>query len=144
MANFTANYNLTKPLQTEYYDVDVFNENADIVDSEIKSLNDSVTDLNSLISGNFGTDGYIVIGGLLVQWGAIEKPDEGWSAVTSVYFNKAFGAVYNVQLTANSGSAANIGVAAVNATYLSVDVTQWTLDDSNSGDRIYWFVIGTE
>lgn len=35
MANFTKNLNLKKPLQTEFYNVDDFNENADIIDEKI-------------------------------------------------------------------------------------------------------------
>lgn len=41
MPNQTPNYNLVKPLQTENYDVDVFNGNADIIDSEFKKIEDS-------------------------------------------------------------------------------------------------------
>lgn len=46
MPNQTPNYNLTKPLQTENYNVDVFNNNADIIDSKIKENNDKIL-LNS-------------------------------------------------------------------------------------------------
>lgn len=35
MANYTKNLNLKKPLQTEFYNVDDFNENADIIDEKI-------------------------------------------------------------------------------------------------------------
>ena len=35
MANYTKNLNLKKPLQTEFYNVDDFNENADIIDKKI-------------------------------------------------------------------------------------------------------------
>lgn len=35
MANFTDNLNLKKPLQTEFYNVDDFNENADIIDENL-------------------------------------------------------------------------------------------------------------
>lgn len=35
MANFTKNLNLKKPLQTEFYNVDDFNENADIIDEKM-------------------------------------------------------------------------------------------------------------
>ncbi len=35
MANFTENLNLKKPLQTEFYNVDDFNENADIIDENL-------------------------------------------------------------------------------------------------------------
>lgn len=35
MANYTKNLNLKKPLQTEFYDVDDFNGNADIIDEKM-------------------------------------------------------------------------------------------------------------
>lgn len=35
MPNFTTNYNFKKPLQTEQYDVDIFNENFDAIDTAI-------------------------------------------------------------------------------------------------------------
>lgn len=37
MATKTVNYSLTKPAQTDYYDVDVFNKNMDIIDAELKA-----------------------------------------------------------------------------------------------------------
>ena len=43
MANKTTNYNLTKPLPEEFYDINVHNDNMDIIDAELKkrvSLND--------------------------------------------------------------------------------------------------------
>lgn len=45
MADFTPNYNLKKPLQEEFYDVDDFNGNADIIDTELKGLHDDIADL---------------------------------------------------------------------------------------------------
>ncbi len=41
MAIETTNYKLKKPLQTEYYDVDVFNENMDTID---KTINEHIND----------------------------------------------------------------------------------------------------
>ena len=36
MANKTTNYGLTKPLETDFYDVNVQNENMNIIDTELK------------------------------------------------------------------------------------------------------------
>lgn len=47
MPNQTTNYNLTKPLETERYDVQVFNNNADIIDAQMKSNADSIANVNS-------------------------------------------------------------------------------------------------
>ncbi len=41
MADHTINYNLKKPLQTEYYNVDDFNGNADILDAGLKAAADA-------------------------------------------------------------------------------------------------------
>ena len=38
MANKTTNYNLTKPLASEFYDVEVQNDNMDIIDAQLKAL----------------------------------------------------------------------------------------------------------
>ena len=40
MADNTTNYNLTKPSAEEFYDVGVQNGNMDIIDDELKKLND--------------------------------------------------------------------------------------------------------
>ena len=51
MADKTTNYNLTKPTEDEFYDIGVFNENADIIDAELKKLNDDKVDVvNNLTS----------------------------------------------------------------------------------------------
>lgn len=41
--NKTTNYGLGKPLQTEYYNVDIFNANADIVDNALNTIKNNVT-----------------------------------------------------------------------------------------------------
>ncbi|GEM_PF-5519508 len=41
MADFTTNYNLKKPFQNEYYNVDDFNDNADILDAVLKEISDT-------------------------------------------------------------------------------------------------------
>lgn len=38
MPNYTSNYNLTKPLQNELYDIDIQNGNMDILDTNLKSV----------------------------------------------------------------------------------------------------------
>lgn len=51
MANQTPNLNLTKPLQTEYYDIGVHNANSDIIDSAIGSINTDKSDKLTAGSG---------------------------------------------------------------------------------------------
>lgn len=50
MSNTTTNYNLTKPLEIERYDVQVFNNNADIIDAQMKSNADNISTNASDIS----------------------------------------------------------------------------------------------
>lgn len=40
MAEYTENYNLKKPAQEDFYNVDDFNNNADIIDSQLKAVSD--------------------------------------------------------------------------------------------------------
>lgn len=40
MPEYTVNYNLTKPLESEFYDIGGFNRNNDKIDELIKALND--------------------------------------------------------------------------------------------------------
>ena len=47
MPNTTTNYNLTKPLETERYDVQIFNNNADIIDTQMKTNADGIANVNS-------------------------------------------------------------------------------------------------
>lgn len=59
MPNQTTNYNLTKPLETERYDVQVFNDNADIIDAQMKSnfevLDTKITKLEDAITNVINT-----------------------------------------------------------------------------------------
>jgi hypothetical protein len=47
MANKTTNYGLTKPLQTEFYDIDVHNANMDIIDTQLKNINNKFNGLST-------------------------------------------------------------------------------------------------
>jgi len=44
LAEFTENYSLEKPAQTDYYDVAVFNENADKIDNAMKANADAIAE----------------------------------------------------------------------------------------------------
>lgn len=48
MPNFTTNLNLKKPLQNENYNVDDFNGNMDIIDSEIQSKQSKIINDDTL------------------------------------------------------------------------------------------------
>ena len=47
MANNTTNYNLVKPSENEYYDINVSNSNLDIIDTEIKKVNDRLDSVST-------------------------------------------------------------------------------------------------
>lgn len=51
MSKQTPNLNLTKPLQTEYYNIDVHNANSDIIDAAIASINTDKSDKLTAGSG---------------------------------------------------------------------------------------------
>lgn len=42
MADYTENYNLKKPDRTDFYSVQDFNDNADIIDTALKSISDDI------------------------------------------------------------------------------------------------------
>ena len=47
MATNTTNYNLVKPSENEYYDINVSNSNLDIIDTEIKKINDKLNSVST-------------------------------------------------------------------------------------------------
>lgn len=47
MAEYTQNFNLIKPGQEEFYNVETFNNNADIIDAELKNLKNTIENLNA-------------------------------------------------------------------------------------------------
>lgn len=49
MSTNTTNYGLTKPAQSDFYNVDDFNGNFDIIDEEIKKREMSIDDLKALV-----------------------------------------------------------------------------------------------
>ena len=52
MSTNTPNYNLKKPASTDFYNIADFNGNADIIDAQLKSINDQYTDLSSAVETN--------------------------------------------------------------------------------------------
>lgn len=46
MPNQTTNYGLTKPLASEFYDVEVQNGNMDKIDAQMKTNADGIKDLS--------------------------------------------------------------------------------------------------
>ena len=48
MATETTNYNLTKPDMTDYADIRVLNANMDIIDTQLKLLQDEINKLKGV------------------------------------------------------------------------------------------------
>lgn len=76
MANYTPNYNLKKPSQEDFFDVDDFNSNADIIDT---ALNDKLnTDFSNISGGGVvpitaGGTGATTASGALSNLGAFSS-----------------------------------------------------------------------
>ena len=57
MATNTTNYNLIKPADEDFYDIAVFNNNSDVIDSTLKSISDNVnTKTNKAVTGTITLD----------------------------------------------------------------------------------------
>ena len=52
MAEYTTNYNLIKPAQTDFFNVDDLNDNADKIDTALKTNADGVSAANAAIVQN--------------------------------------------------------------------------------------------
>lgn len=57
MSTTTTNYGLTKPAENENYDIGVFNDNFDTIDSALKSLDDDVQEIKE----QGGSSGMILV-----------------------------------------------------------------------------------
>lgn len=60
----TTNYGLKKPAQSDYYNVDDFNYNADVIDTQLKSQADNHSAHAAAAMPHIFTDG-----GVLYRWG---------------------------------------------------------------------------
>ena len=49
MSDYTKNYNLKKPYPDDFFDINDFNSNADIIDASLNNLNNSINNLDEKI-----------------------------------------------------------------------------------------------
>ncbi|MDO4173728.1 MAG: hypothetical protein Q4D42_03090 [Eubacteriales bacterium] len=85
MPEYTENFHLTKPLLSEYYDVDVFNQNADAIDAAIKSVDAFCgTELSNLNDNNLLSDTKTFAN---VSSGSAEIIDETYKGLSVRYLN---------------------------------------------------------
>lgn len=64
MAKHTTNYNLVKPDENENYDIEVFNDNADIIDTELKNVNEALAgkaDTDAVVTSVAGKTGAVTL-----------------------------------------------------------------------------------
>ena len=61
MANYTPNYNLKKPIDSEYYDVADQNGNMDKIDTALSTLNSNIANL--ITTDSFTTDSATIAAG---------------------------------------------------------------------------------
>lgn len=125
MANKTTNYNLTKPLPEEFYDVEVQNGNMDIIDAELKNLSEK--------SGVVISPDEPEIGDVWIDTDdETEGGGSGGGAVASVN-----GKIGDVTLTAKDVDAYTVG-----ETYSKTEVAELLKDKANANHTHYTY--GTE
>lgn len=161
--NHTTNYNLKKPLQSEYYNVDDFNDNADIIDAALKSHSDKIgnlanleTEENSSLVGAINEvwnyvvevdhnlpnveNGSLQIGNLLFQWGKLTANHTDASQTAA--FTTEYDEIPHIQLTC-ARYADMFAISSVSKTLLTLDASTYVAATgvSTSVD-IYWLAIG--
>lgn len=111
MATFTTNYNLKKPDGTDFYNIEDFNSNADIIDAQLKAAYDLIND-NAGSFKNMGINGvnidevfdYSYVVGLTgSNYGT--RPEEAW--VTVINFCATNFIVQIAMRTQNGGAASD-------------------------------------
>lgn len=58
---YTPNYGLKKPEQDDFYNVDDFNENADIIDEKLKEIEDGIKNIEVPVTSVNGKTGDVVL-----------------------------------------------------------------------------------
>lgn len=93
MPNYTEKYNLTKPLPTDLYDIEVFNENMNKVENALVELDESTyskEEVNKLLEDNEVT---ITVDHTVTSTGT--NPVSGAAVVT--YVAAQIGAIVNYE-----------------------------------------------
>ncbi len=121
MADKTSVYGLTKPLKSDYYDVGVFNENADIIDETLDDIQNN---------GGVGTSGLAnsSVTNAKIASGAVTSAKLGTSAVTTD------------KIASKAVTTAKLADGAVTADKLAADVT----DKMEATARQYGLVVSED
>ena len=118
MATYTENYNLEKPAQSDLYNIDVFNENADKIDEALgsKAANQSLAPIESTSTAtrNYSIGQQFVYNGLLYEATAAIA-----SGGTITPGSNCARTTVAEELSALNDSLTTVQVVAANTTYIS-------------------------
>lgn len=123
MSTKTTNYGLTKPAQSDFYNVDDFNDNADILDAEMKKRQDAIKAMQDVL-------GDTSIAGLVTPTlTALAKYLQGVGEAAKLSFAGFHNCLYRGKYLGNQLTAAQ-----------SAAIRAGTFDDMYIGD--YWTING--
>lgn len=130
MAQETTNYKLVKPDETEFYDINVFNANADKIDNAIKDMEGKIpTDLPPDLSGEIASINK-TLENKLNKRTTIDAtiPASGWTGDAAPY-------TVNITVTQLTGSADELVEVYVPHTATLEQKTAWSEAGIVSGDN---------
>lgn len=130
MAQETTNYKLVKPDETEFYDINVFNANADKIDNAIKDMEGKIpTDLPPDLSGEIASINK-TIENKLNKRTTIDAtiPASGWTGDAAPY-------TVNITVTQLTGAADELVEVYVPHTATLEQKTAWSEAGIVSGDN---------
>lgn len=132
MSTTTENYGLKKPEQEDFYNIDDFNENADIIDTQLKTLsdevkkaaqNDEVTQVNQKVGSTADSGGSSTAGSVFAKLNKvisdITTHMERWTSTRAGYIDTINTNSTNVKnYTVTNNTANKTGVLSQKLSYL--------------------------
>ena len=132
MAEKTTNYKLTKPAQDEYYDVDVFNGNADIIDTALADYDGRYKIGDIILTARTDlSDKWALCNGALIgdDYGDLQKVvNTQWTfpEKTGTFFCVLNGVYFKIDDDYNDGSSTYTGWTAYYTEKYENKATKWT------------------
>lgn len=130
MADFTENYNLKKPADTDFYNVQDFNDNADIIDSALNNLDAKIDSVAEDIAENISKNIEDFTEGTL----SIARGGTGANTVVGIKNNLGLGTNSSVQFSNLTVSSLIVNNQTLNLVY--TQETQPT--NANNGSLWAW------